>query len=40
MVAIRAVSDEVSMTKITLRPDHAALAAEVLQLDHSGVWSI
>jgi hypothetical protein len=32
--------DEVSMTKITLRPDHAALAAEVLQLDHSGVWSI
>src|SRR5256885_17033912 len=32
--------DEVSMTKITLRPDHAALAAHVLQLDHGGVWSI
>src|SRR6267378_4654308 len=35
MVAIRAVSDEVSMTKITLRPDHAAFAAQVLELDQS-----
>src|SRR6267378_1462917 len=35
MVAIRAVSDEVSMTKITLRPDNAAFAAQVLEFDQS-----
>ena len=30
------MADEVSMTKITLRPDQAAVAAEVLDLDQRG----
>src|SRR6266566_3036535 len=35
IVPARAMVDEVSMTKITLRPDHAAVAAQVLEHDQS-----
>ena len=33
--AIAAMLEEVSMTKITLRPDQAAIASEVLDFDES-----
>src|SRR5260370_5088294 len=36
IVAIEAMVDDVSMTKITFRPDQAAVAAEMLDLDQSG----
>src|SRR5689334_21833293 len=36
-VAIAAVADDVSMTKIMFGPDQAAVAAEMLQLDHGGI---
>src|SRR5260370_10766278 len=36
IVAIEAMVDDVSMTKITFRPDQAAVAAEMLDLDQGG----
>src|SRR5712692_2909615 len=37
IVPTTAMLAEVSMTKITLRPDHASFAPEVLELDQCGV---
>src|SRR5258707_14388032 len=40
IVATAATADDVSMTKITVHPDQAAIAAEVLDLDQGRAWHL